>query len=226
MSDSGSGTPAPLQVSIVSDVVCPWCFVGKRRFERAVALAGVPVAVSWRPYQLDPTLPPEGKDRRAYMAQKFGSLERVEQAHARLTADGKAEGIAFDFDAITISPNTLDAHRLIRWAAAEGFADATVEALFSAYFEQGRNVGNRDVLAEIAAAAGMDGAAVRVRLDTDEDRDAVSREVAEAQRLGVTGVPTFIVAGKYAMVGAQPPADIARALATIAEREAGAAVVA
>jgi predicted DsbA family dithiol-disulfide isomerase len=212
-------TQAPVSIDVVSDVVCPWCYLGKQRLEAALASLPHPVAVRWRPYQLDPTLPPEGKERRAYMLAKFGSSDRIEQAHARLAAMGAEEGIAFAFDRIAISPNTLDAHRLIRWAGAgsdPALQGAVVDALFRAYFVEGRNIGDRAVLADIAGACGLDAAEIAARLATDEDRAAVEAEVAEAQAIGVTGVPTFILAGRYALVGAQPAEEIARALAQIA----------
>jgi len=209
----------PLSVDIVSDVVCPWCYLGKRRFERALTLTDVPVAVRWRPYQLDPTLPPEGKDRTAYMVAKFGSLERIQAAHERLREAGAVGGIRFDFDAIRVAPNTLDAHRLLRWAGEAGVADAVATALFRAYFEAGRDIGDGATLAEIAEANGMDAQEVRIRLASGDDIESVSGEVADAQRMGVTGVPTFIVAGKYAVVGAQEPEIIARALETIAKEQ-------
>ena len=209
-------TETPLAVDIISDVVCPWCYLGKRRFERGAAEAGIAIEVRWRPYQLDPTIPPEGLDRRDYIIGKFGSLERIEPAHANLRAGGAAEGIRFDFERISVSPNTLDAHRLIRWAAETGSQGAVVTALFRAYFEEGRDVGDRNVLAAIAVETGLDGEAVRSRLQSDEDLAAVQTEIAQAQRLGVSGVPTFILAGKYAVVGAQTPDQVAQALRQVA----------
>jgi len=214
-----SAASEPLTIDVVSDVVCPWCYVGKRRLETALAEADVRVAVSWRPYQLDPTIPPEGKSRRDYMQAKFGSLDRVKQVHERLEAIGEEVGIPFAFEQISVSPNTLDAHRLIRWATETGSADEVVEALFRTYFVEGRNIGDPDVLADIGAANGMNRGDLAGRLGSAEDRDAVRREIEAAQGIGVTGVPTFILAGRYALVGAQPAAEIARALETIAARQ-------
>ena len=202
---------APLAIDVVSDVVCPWCFIGKRRLEKAVAAEGVPVAIRWRPYQLDPTIPPEGKSRREYMAAKFGSAERIKEIRARIEAAGASEGIPFAFDRIAVSPNTLDAHRLVRWAGEAGVGDAVVEALFRAYFLEGRNIGDHSVLAETAASAGLDRTAISARLASGEDRSMIRSEVDAAQRMGVTGVPTFILAGRYAVVGAQPAEDLAQA---------------
>ena len=209
-----------LSVDVISDVVCPWCFIGKRRLENAIAAVGLPLRIRWRPFQLDPTIPPAGKDRRAYLEAKFGSAERIRQMQETIAATGAAEGIAFAFDKIAVSPNTLDAHRLVRWAGESGRQDEVVEALFRAYFLEGRNVGDHDVLADIAASAGMERESVAAWLASDQDRAAVSAEVEEAQRIGVTGVPTFILAARYALVGAQPAEEIAGALrAVAAERD-------
>ena len=210
----------PLAIDVVSDVVCPWCFVGKQRLEKAIAMSDVPVAVRWHPFQLDPTIPPEGKSRRDYLEAKFGTGGRIEEMHERLTELGRAEGIDFAFDKIKVSPNTLDAHRLIRWAAEDGRQEAVVDALFRAYFLEGRDIGDRAVLAEIAAGAGMDRARVAERLATDEDRREVSAEIVSAQKIGVTGVPTYIIASRYGVVGAQAPATLAQAFAEAAKAEA------
>lgn len=209
----------PLQIDVISDVVCPWCFVGKRRLEQAIADSAVPVRLTWRPFQLDPTIPPEGKSRREYLENKFGTAERIKALHDNLAAMGAAEGIDFAFDRIEVSPNTLAAHRLIRWAGEEGRQDEIVEALFTAYFLEGRDIGDRAVLAEIAATAGMDHERVAERLASDEDRAEVQGAILQAQQIGVTGVPTFILNGRYALVGAQPAAEIAQAFEAVAERE-------
>lgn len=212
-----------LAVEVVSDVVCPWCYIGKRRLERAAAASGVPLAINWRPFQLDPTIPHEGKDRREYLIGKFGSEERIGKLHADIEALGLSEGIPFAFDRITVAPNTLDAHRVIRWAAETGQQDAVVEALFSANFLEGRNIGDRAELAAIAGACGMDAAAVAEALASGKDREAVMHEIAEAQRIGVTGVPTFIIDGRYALVGAQPSEQLASAFRQIAAEHPAAA---
>jgi predicted DsbA family dithiol-disulfide isomerase len=217
-------TALPVSIDIVSDVVCPWCFLGKRRLDRAIAASDVPVAVKWRPYQLDPTIPPEGKDRRRYLEDKFGKDGRIEAAHERLNELGRAAGIAFDFNAIKLSPNTLDAHRLIRWAASksvgEGAQDVLAEKLFSLYFEQGANIGDHAVLTDAAEASGMDRAIVAGLLASDVDRAAVEEEIHAAQRMGVTGVPCFIIEGRYAIMGAQEPETLADALRQVAQMRA------
>jgi predicted DsbA family dithiol-disulfide isomerase len=213
----------PLKVDVVSDVVCPWCFIGKRRLEQAMADIAVPLEIRWRPFQLDPTIPPEGKDRRAYLEAKFGTADRIRQLQDRLSAAGEEEGIPFAFERIKVSPNTLDAHRLIHWAGESGKQERIVDALFRAYFLEGRDIGDHAVLADTAAAVGMDRAEVARRLVSDKDRASVRAEIAAAQQIGVTGVPTFILLGRYALVGAQPAAELARAFETVAERQAEAA---
>jgi predicted DsbA family dithiol-disulfide isomerase len=205
--------PREMNIEVVSDVVCPWCYVGKRRLEAALAQSDdAVVAVRWRPFQLDPTIPSQGLDRRAYMRAKFRDDARLAEVHARLRAVGAEVGIDFDFEAISRSPNTLDAHRLIRWAAASGVQDEVVERLFSAYFEHGRDIGDRSVLAEIAGECGMDAEVVERRFAGDDDGAAVRAEIDEAQSLGVTGVPFFIFASRFAVSGAQSPEVLARAI--------------
>jgi predicted DsbA family dithiol-disulfide isomerase len=214
--DATAGT-GPLAIDVVSDVVCPWCFIGKRRLEKAIAMADVPVAVRWHPFQLDPTIPPEGKDRRAYLEDKFKDPARIAAMHRNIETLGADEGIPFAFDRITVSPNTLDAHRLIRWAAEDGCQEALVEALFRAYFLDGRDIGDRAVLADIAESAGMDRERAAARLATSDDLQAVQSEIASAQSIGVTGVPTFILGGRYGVVGAQSPDVLAKAFADAAK---------
>lgn len=209
-----------VSVDVVSDVACPWCYLGKRRLERAIELVlEIDVAVRWRPYRLDPTIPPEGMDRKDYVIRKFGSLAALDEAHERLTAMGHAEGVDYHFERITRSANTIDAHRLVRWAGADGAEDAMVEKLFSAYFNEGRDIGSVDVLAGLAGEAGLDGGAVAERLRGNEDRDTVAAEIEDAYRIGVTGVPCFILDHKYGVVGAQSAEYLARALKqAVAER--------
>jgi len=202
----------PLVIDVVSDVVCPWCYLGKKRLEAALATSGDQAEIRWRPYQLDPTIPPEGLDRKAYMEAKFGKGDRLKQAHDHLMEKGAELGLAYDFDAIKRAPNTLDAHRLIRWALAAGVQDQVVTRLFALYFEEGRDISDRGLLAKAAGEAGMDAAEVRATLDTDQDVDGVRQEIAQAQKIGVTGVPFFIFAGKLALPGAQEPSVMIEAL--------------
>lgn len=217
MSDIGlrnrAGQPSrAVQIDVVSDAVCPWCYIGKRHLEAALAeLPDVAATTHWRPYQLDPTIPPGGLDRRAYMARKFGE-DRLPDIHARLTEAGRAAGLDLAFERIARSPNTLDAHRLIRWAWSAGKQDAVVESLFRAFFVDGEDIGDREILADRAAAAGMDRDIV-LRLFADgADVEAVHDEIEKSRSLGVTGVPFFILDGRIGVSGAQPPAVLARAI--------------
>jgi predicted DsbA family dithiol-disulfide isomerase len=208
-----------LSIDVVSDVVCPWCYLGEKRLEAALAsLDDIDVRISWRPFQLDPTIPPQGKDRTEYMRAKFGDVERLRESHERLASLGAAEGISFDFDAIAVAPNTLDAHRVIRWAgsAGETIQNRVVEELFSRYFERGQDIGDHAVLIKAARAAGMDASVVETLLPTDADADAVRTEIATASHMGVTGVPCFLLEGKYAVMGAQDAATLADAIKQVA----------
>jgi predicted DsbA family dithiol-disulfide isomerase len=210
-------------VDVISDVVCPWCYIGQKRLDKAVAaLPDVNVDIRWRPYQLDPTIPPEGKDRKAYMLAKFGSEERLRQIHDRIVPLGAADGIEFAFEAIKIAANTLDAHRVIRWAASagDGVQDKVTRALFAANFEKGEYIGDQAVLARIAGENGMDEAVVAALLATDVDKDAVQSEIENAQRMGDTGVPFFVLEGKYAVSGAQDAAVLADAIKQVAAMKA------
>ncbi|BCH10051.1 DSBA oxidoreductase [Mesorhizobium sp. 131-3-5] len=212
-----------ITVDVVSDVVCPWCFIGQKRLDKAVAAAGdVDVHIRWRPFQLDPTIPPQGKDRREYMRAKFGSDERIREIHARIEPLGEAEGISFAFDAIKVAPNTLDAHRLIRWAGAAGEAvqNRLVRRLFQLNFEEGVNIGDHAVLVEAAREAGMDASVVATLLPTDADVEAVRTEIATASRMGISGVPCFLLEGRYAVMGAQDVDTLADAIRQVAAAKA------
>jgi predicted DsbA family dithiol-disulfide isomerase len=200
----------PLIIDVVSDVVCPWCYLGKRRLEGALKRQGG-ARVRWRPYQLDPTIPAAGLDRRAYMSAKFPDPSRLAEAHARLTALGAEAGLAFDFEAIQRAPNTLDAHRLIRFASEAGRADEIVERLFADYFTRGRDIGDHAVLNEAARDCGLGD--VSEWLAGAEGADEVRSEIAEARDIGVQGVPFFVFASKYAVSGAQSEQVLAQAMA-------------
>lgn len=212
-----------IAVDVVSDVVCPWCFIGQKRLDKAIALSpGVEVEVHWRPFQLDPTIPREGKDRNRYMLDKFGSEERIRQIHQRVEALGEAEGIDFAFDAIKVAANTLDAHRVIRWAGTAGseVQGRLVRRLFAMNFEEGRDVGDPAVLIEAARESGMDATIVETLLPTEADADAVRNEIAVAQRMGISGVPCFLLEGKYAVMGAQDTEVLADAIRRVAAAKA------
>ena len=214
----------PVHVDVVSDVMCPWCFIGKRRLEKALETLGdVTVRVAWRPFQLDPTLPSDGKDRQQYLTEKFGGPERAAEIYKRVSAAGAEEDIPFAFDRITRSPNTLNAHRLIRWAGIEGHQDAVVERLFELYFLEGADLTDHRVLAGAAADAGMDAAMVERLLASDADLAETEAEIVHAQAIGVQGVPCFILDNKYAVSGAQPAEVLADAIRQVAAEKAGTA---
>ena len=202
-----------LTIDVVSDVVCPWCYLGEKRLEAALAEESRPVALRWRPYQLDPTIPEGGVDRAQYMERKFGRDGRLKSIHDQLVRLGAEVGVSFAFDRIERAPNTLDAHRLIRWAGPAGVQWEVVDRLFRAYFVEGRDVGDRAVLLDVASASGLDAEVVAKLLAEGADAEAVKREIAEAQALGVTGVPFFIFAGRVGVPGAQDVALLRRATA-------------
>ncbi len=202
-----------LTIDIVSDVVCPWCYLGEKRLDAALAGERQPVVVRWRPYQLDPTIPEGGLDRTEYLERKFGKGDRIRAAHDHLVRLGAELGLPFAFDRIGRAPNTLDAHRLIRWAGSAAVQREVVDRLFKAYFVEGRDIGDRAVLIAIAAESGLDSDIVEKLLAEEADAELVRREIAEAQAIGVTGVPFFIFAGRLAVPGAQDPAMLRRAMA-------------
>jgi predicted DsbA family dithiol-disulfide isomerase len=213
-----------ITIDVVSDVVCPWCYLGKARLELAIAEVQdeVGVDINWRPYRLNPDYPPEGVDQKKSLEEKLGGAERVAQAHKMLTDFGKEVGINFNFEAIKIGPNTLDAHRLIHWAMIEDRdkADKVVNGLFKANFEEGRNVGDHAVLLDVAENAGLDRAVTASLLASDADKVLVVEEIESAQKMGVNGVPFFIFDQQYAVSGAQTPDILAGALRDIAKAKA------
>ena len=194
-----------LSVDVISDVICPWCFIGKRRLEKAIAAHGEPVKVQWHAFQLNPTMPREGISRREYRIRKFGSWERSMQLDANIVAAGKDEGIHFDFDRMERTPNTVDAHRLIWLADKDGVQDAVVEALFRAYFTEGRDISNQQTLIDVVAKAGLDRGKAEAVLKGDEGMEAIKKAGDEARRLQVDSVPFFVVNGKITLSGAQQP---------------------
>lgn len=199
---------AKLKIDIVSDVVCPWCLLGKARLEQALAaVPDIEPEIHWRPYMLDPTIPRGGVDRKQYMEKKFGPGPQLAEAHARLEGLGREAGVNYNFDAIKVSPNTMDAHRVIRWAAqaGPGIQNKVVDRLFRLYFEEGADIGDHEVLAGVAQECGMDPEIVRQLLPLDAEESGVIGEIAEAKKLGIQGVPCFIFNQKYAVSGAQTP---------------------
>ena len=191
-------------LDVYSDAICPWCYIGKRRLDKVMKTsAGEGVEVHWRAFQLYPTIPAEGMDRDAYMKARFGDRARPTQVYDQIVREGESEGIEFRFERIKRMPNTLDAHRLMSMADEHGVQDALVEALFCAYFCEGDDVGDREVLTHLGANAGLDIDQVRDYLDGDQGRQAVERELQWGQVAGISGVPCFILERELAMPGAQ-----------------------
>jgi len=193
-----------MKLAIVIDVVCPWCFVGKREIEKAMAIRpGVISSIEWRPFQLAPDTPAEGVDRKLYYQRKFGDTAQLAEMRRHLKNRGEALGIDFDFESDCLIANTLDAHRLIRWAGPAGCQDIVVEALMEQYFEKAAFLGDKTLLCDIAESAGMERASVAELLATDRDAALVRQDIQQANNMGVSGVPFFIFDGKAAISGAQ-----------------------
>jgi predicted DsbA family dithiol-disulfide isomerase len=222
---AGNDNVAALPVTIYSDVICPWCYIGKRRFETALDAPGMPapIAVSWRPFELNPDMPEAGMPRADYRARKFGP-DKARELDQRMIEIGREEGIVFAFDRMRMTPSTRLAHRLIWQAGREGETaqGAIVERLFRAYFEEARDIGSQDVLLELAAEAGLDGAAARRALTEDAILEAVLDLEDAGIRMGIRGVPFFLLIDKYAISGAQPPELWRDALPKIAAEAAAA----
>lgn len=210
-----------MQIEVIFDAVCPWCYIGKRRLEAALGLRPhLKARPRWRPFLLNPEIPPEGIDRTAYLINKFGSEARVGRVYGAIAKAGQSAEIDFAFERIRHTPNTVNAHRLIRFAERSGQDDAAVEALFRAYFVDARNIGEIDVLMEIGAALGLDARSLRAYLEDDEDVAAIYDENARAHRLGVNGVPSFVFNGAMVISGAQDPEILARVLDAAQETDA------
>ncbi len=205
------------QIDVISDVVCPWCFIGKRNLERALETwrekhpDETPV-VRWHPFQLNPQLPASGVLRKQYLEQKFGGPERAKEIYARVSAAGQRAGIDFAFDAIQVQPNTIDAHRLMHHAGERGKQDAMAEAIFRRYFLEGADLTDKETLADIAQQADLDRQESEAYLATDADRELIEEQDRRARAIGVEGVPFFIFNQRLALSGAQPPEVIVEAM--------------
>jgi predicted DsbA family dithiol-disulfide isomerase len=209
-----------IYVDIVSDTICPWCYIGKRRFERALDISGRnDVAISWRPFQLNPDMPPEGTTRDDYVRAKFGGGDRPRQIYQAIAESGREAGIEFQFSRIRRTPNTVLSHRLIFWSAKQERQEEVVGELFRAYFEDGLDIGNLEVLVDCARRAGLNQELAHKYLLSDEGRQEVVASDVYARRLGINGVPCFIVNRKYAVSGAQPPSAFVEVF-NLAERDA------
>ena len=195
-----------ITLDIISDPICPWCYIGKARLDQAIAETGIdPFEVNWRIFQLNPDMPREGMDRQKYLEAKFGGLEGAAQVYSRINAVAAEAGLDLKFDAIPRTPNTFDAHRLIRWAKVTGNQTAVVQQLFRRYFEQGQDISDRETLLDVAVSVGMEREVVDRLLDGDSDRAELEAEEETARQMGVTGVPCFIIGGRYVIQGAQDP---------------------
>jgi predicted DsbA family dithiol-disulfide isomerase len=202
-----------LPIDMISDVVCPWCFIGKRRLEKAIALRpDIPVEVHFRPYFLNPWVPREGMSREDYLTTKFGSPERYRAIAGRVSGAADDEGLIYAPDRISRQPNTLDCHRLILWAGENGNAGRMKQRLMDLYFTEGADLSDRNVLVEAAAACGLDAAEVGRRLAGDRDIERVTKEAEQAKEAGIDGVPCFILGGAIAVGGAQAPEHLAQAI--------------
>jgi predicted DsbA family dithiol-disulfide isomerase len=203
---SGNGERQAVQIDIYSDVICPWCFIGKRRLERALAERPVDgLTLRWCAFQLNPDMPAQGMDRQLYLQLKFGNASSAARIYRDIKAVGEEEDLPFAFDTIERTPNTIQSHRLIRFAGPRGCQGAVVEGLFGAYFLAGEDIGTPEVLLRVAEEAGLDRAEARAFLESDLEEEAVLREDREARRAGLQGVPTFIVNRKFALSGAHLP---------------------
>jgi predicted DsbA family dithiol-disulfide isomerase len=217
-----------LDIAIISDVVCPWCYLGQQRLNLALKEVAdtVQADITWKPYQLEPNAPPEGFDSMDYLARKIGGVDAVKRSHEMLGKLAAEIDLPIALEKATIFPNTFDAHRLVHWAGQVNAEtqDAVARALFEANFVEGRNVGDRATLVEIAGKCGMDTVAVAEKLATDADREQVQAEITQAQRMGVSGVPCFVIDNQYAVTGAQSVEVFVNALRQIAEMKAKAEV--
>ncbi len=204
---------ARLTVEVVHDLVCPWCYLGTRRLIRTIRRRpDLLIDLVWRPFLLNPDMPRMGMSRSDYVVRKFGGEDRARRLYTSITEIGRAEGVQFRFDRVRRTPSSVDAHRLVRWAARFGRADGVVEALFAAHFADGRDLGDPVVLCAVASSCGLDAAAARTMLASDAELDAVHADNLRAHRLGINGVPCFVVAGRHAIAGAQEPEVIERLL--------------
>ncbi len=195
-----------MKIDIIADTICPWCYVGKKRFDRALEMRPQEdLEVGWRAFQLNPSMPTKGMDRKEYVAEKFGGLERARSAHGSIEAAGAEEGIKFNFRNIERTPNTVHSHRLVRHAATQGVQTPMINAIFEAYFLDGRDIGEINILAEISGEVGFDRVQISEFLQSDEDVETILAEDELARRIGVNGVPCFIIDRKYAVSGAQSP---------------------
>lgn len=216
-----SSTQNPVRIDVVSDVVCPWCFIGKRRLEQAIALnPDIPVEVHYHPFFLNDWIPAEGISREQYLTTKFGSPERYKDIAQRVSTAAAQDGLVYAIDKVSRQPNTTDSHRLIHWAALQGKAPEMKQRLMELYFSEGADLSDNAVLVKAAADVGLDADAVAKKLDSNEDLDIVSQRVEAAKSAGIQGVPFFIVDNAFALSGAQEPDQLAAVIQRAANEKA------
>ena len=209
-------TTQPIKLDIMSDPICPWCFIGKAYLDKALsAHPNHPFLIEWHPFQLNPDMPANGMGRREYLEGKFGGKEAAVRAYAPVVESAKTAGVAIDFEGMKRTPNTINAHRLIHWAGIEGRQTAAVSALFKAYFTDAHDIGDPDVLIDIAKSVEMNGDVVKRLLDSDEDLKLIQDRDKHSRKMGINSVPTFIIANQHAVPGAQPPELWAQVIADL-----------
>jgi predicted DsbA family dithiol-disulfide isomerase len=213
--------PARIKLDILSDPICPWCYIGKTHLDKALSeIPDHPFVIEWHPFQLNPDMPAGGMGRRAYLEGKFGGKDAAVRAYAPVVDNAQSAGLTIDFEGMKVTPNTIDAHRLIHWAGIETKQNAVVDALFQAYFVDARDIGDHDVLADIADAVGMDAAVVRKLLDSDADITDIRGRDTHSRKMGISSVPTFIIANQHAVPGAQQPEMWKKVIAELMENMA------
>lgn len=209
-----------IKLDIISDPICPWCYIGKAYLDRALAAhPDHPFTIEWHPYQLNPEMAEGGMERREYLELKFGGQEGALKVYGEIAKTAEAAGLNIDFAAIKTTPNTINAHRLIHWSGIEGRQAFVVAALFKAYFVEGRDIGDSGVLCNIASDSGMDGDMVERLLATDSDLDDIRARDAHSREMGVRGVPTFVLNNESVLTGAQPPETWGQVIVELAEKD-------
>ena len=192
------------KIDIISDPICPWCYIGKTRLDRALELNPTHnFIIEWHPFQLNPAMPKDGMDRREYLEAKFGGQKEAIEVYSNIDKTATETGLSLNFGGIKRTPNTIDAHRLIHWAGIEGRQNSIIDRLFKAYFQEGRDISEHSVLTRIASAAGMDQDVVRSLLKSDADKEDIKARDTDARKRGIQGVPAFVVANEYVIQGAQ-----------------------
>ncbi|KUP92564.1 DsbA family oxidoreductase [Tritonibacter horizontis] len=208
-----------VKLDILSDPICPWCYIGKSQLDRALAeYPDAPFVIEWHPFQLNPDMPASGMDRRTYLETKFGGKDNAVRVYAQIAEHAETAGVNIDFEAMKRTPNTVDAHRLIHWAGLEAKQSPVVDGLFQAYFVDGKDIGDHAVLADIAAAAGMERDVVTKLLASENDIEDIQNRDSHSRKMGVSSVPTFIVANQHVIPGAQPPEVWAQVIVDIREQ--------